>query len=63
MPVLVGVVLCRFVMVMLGVEMVTVSGVSVVGGLLVFSRFVVLGGLLVMMRRVLAVFGRVLVVV
>ena len=63
MPVLVGVVLCRFVMVMLGVEMVTVSGVSVVGGLLVFSRFVVLGSLLVMMRRVLAVFGRVLVVV
>lgn len=56
------VVSCSFVVMMLRVKMVAVCHVSMVSGFLVIAGFVMLRGLLVMARGMLAVFGRVLVV-
>jgi hypothetical protein len=55
-PVLPGVLFCRFVVMMLGLKMVTMGDVSVMGGFLVVARHVLLSGLVVMVCRVSAVF-------
>jgi hypothetical protein len=55
--VMLGVVAAGFGVMLFGMAGVAVGGVGVVRGLFVIAGFVVLGGFAVMLRRVLVVFG------
>jgi hypothetical protein len=57
LSVMLGVVAAGFGVMLFGMAGMAVGGVSVVGGLFVIAGFVVFGSFAVMLRRVLVVFG------